>query len=248
MVQLTAPTVARAPTWVVVAGSVAICFHLGAVGINVLAARSGPWPAPDGANFGEPPAFAQDLNGLAPTYLALLKINPNYHFESNRPGVQGIYFVAHVKDRDGKVLATVRVPGPDANPWVRYREARLAQGLGQDLAFTPPQQGDVLTAPGQEAKTVEYWNMTAPHTFQLKKEPEHLVPRNRPVFQPSPWSLMLARSYARYLCRVHGGAAVEIVRHSKDVIPPNLISQDVRDLPPPDAFDENTGSFGELQP
>jgi hypothetical protein len=219
--------------------------HFGAVGVNVLAAPSGPWPSPEGANQFGPPPFAQDLNALAPTYLALLKINPDYHFDSNRPGAQAVSFVARVKDRDGNVLATVRVPDPDANPWVRYREGKLADWLGRDLPVPPP-QGDVLAAPGQQTKTVKVWEpVIPPHVFQLKEVPEHLVPRNRPVFQPSPMSFMLARSYARYLCRVHGGASVEVVRHNKDVIPPSLLLQDG---PPPEAFDENTGSFGDLQP
>jgi hypothetical protein len=235
---------------VVVAGSFAICLHLGAVGINVLAAPSGPWPGPEGPAQDPPPPFAQDLNQLAPTYLSALKINPTYHFESNRPGVQGVYFIARVKDEAGHVIKTVRVPDPSANVWVRYREGRLAQGLGQDVVV-PPGQAEKLPAPKQQVKMVRFWLRTGEHDYVLKESPEHLVPRGQPVFQPSPLSMLLARAYARYLCRTYGGASVEIDRHHREVIGPHLL------FPPPggppdalprEAFEEITNSFGELRP
>jgi hypothetical protein len=264
MSQAAVPSPRQVPTWIVVAGSVAICFHLGVVAVNVLAAPSGPWPGPEGPAPTEPPAFAQNLNVLAPTYLAGLKINPNYRFESNRPEAPGVYFIARVKDAAGSVVATVRVPDPDANPWVRYREGRLAQWLGQDM-MVPPPQAPKLPAPGQQPSLVTYWKKTAgEHTFQLVEEPEHLVDRRGPAFQPSPMSLLMARSYTRFLCRAHGGTSVEIERHMKAPIPlsllfPNANRPDANKsldpitptlLSPPEreALEENTHSFGELRP
>ena len=78
----------------------------------------------------------------------------------------------------------------------------------------------------------------------LRKVPPHLVPRYRgPVVQvPMELSLVLAHSYARYLCRAHGAASVEIVRY---VRPP--ISYAV--LLPPHAvpeIEEVKASFGRM--
>ena len=79
----------------------------------------------------------------------------------------------------------------------------------------------------------------------IRQVPEHLVPRDRPVFRPGDWSLLLARSYARHLCRAHGAASCEIVRHSQEPIPPMVLF--VGDNIQAGAFDELISNFGEMK-
>jgi hypothetical protein len=78
--------------------------------------------------------------------------------------------------------------------------------------------------------------------MQLRQMPAHLVRQDRPVFGPSPFSLQLARSYARYLCRHYGATSAELIRHSRRPIYPALMFE--RE-PTPDAFEELVCSFGE---
>ena len=74
--------------------------------------------------------------------------------------------------------------------------------------------------------------------------PEHLIPRDRPVFRPSEQSLLLARSYARYLCRTHGAATAELIRHTGEPITPAVMFTSGQ--PPAAAVNELISSFGEL--
>jgi hypothetical protein len=67
--------------------------------------------------------------------------------------------------------------------------------------------------------------------------------RGSPVFRPSEWSLVLARSYARHLCRTHGAASAEIIRHTRDPIYPVVLFE--RE-PAADAFQDLVASFGEM--
>jgi hypothetical protein len=71
---------------------------------------------------------------------------------------------------------------------------------------------------------------------------EHLG--DRPVFRASARSLLLARSYARYLCRLNGAAKAEVIRHTQEPIPPAVMF--MNDQPPAGAFNELTSNFGEL--
>ena len=43
---------------------------------------------------------------------------------------------------------------------------------------------------------------------------------------PSPWSLLLARSYARHLCRLHGAHSAELTRHSRQPVSPEMMFQE----------------------
>src|SRR5262249_51306775 len=136
-----------------------------------------------------------------------------------------------------------KIPDPEANFWVRHRQSLLAQALADDEPVPPP-QGEKVAAPGQQTRTVEIWDEVEKGVPRLaiKKVPEHLIPRDRPVFRPSEWSLILAQSYARYLCRTHGADKAEIIRHTQEAIPPGVL---FGPEPPPGAFPVLTSNFGE---
>jgi hypothetical protein len=231
------------PTWLRVVGSALIVGHLLGVAGAVLAAPSGPWPTPDGMSTAAPPVFAERLHdGLAADYVRSIHMTHNYRFPSNRPGGPAVYLDVRLRDRDGRPFATVRFPDEGANRWVRYRQSVFARGLADDQPVPPP-QGEAVAPPGRQVRHVLIWDMAGPRSLRLSPVPEHLVPRDRPVFRPSDWSLVLARSYARYLCRTHGAASAEIVRHTRDPIPP---AAGFLEQPPADAFDDLVANFGEL--
>jgi hypothetical protein len=237
------------PRWLTVLGSLAIAGHLFAVGVTVLAAQSGPWPTMEGPSPGAPPQFAYSLSTgkiagdfSISTYLKWVHMPHHYHFSTNRPERPGAWFEAHLKDADGQPLATLKFPEADANFWVRQRQEILAQALANDEGVAPP-QSEVIAAPAQERRKVTIWDMADGPGRALKLKPveEHLIPRDRPVMRPSDWSLLLARSYGRYLCRSHGAASVELVRHTQQPIPPAILFME----PQAGAFDELVANFGE---
>jgi|SRR5581483_11404183 len=237
------PPPVTVPRWLVIAGSVLICYHLFAVATAALAAPSGPWPTPDGSGMYTPPQFAFSLyNQFTSGYLEAVRLNHDYHFASNRPQMPAVTFDAKLKDKDGNEIGTVTIPDPNANFWVRSRETRLARWLADDQPVPPP-TGEVIAPPNQQVPMVTIWDMPSPGKLQLKVVPQHLVPRDRPVYRPSEWSMILARSYARHLCRERGAATVEIVRHWKEPIPPVVMFMD---SVPPDAFGEIVSDFGEV--
>jgi hypothetical protein len=88
---------------------------------------------------------------------------------------------------------------------------------------------------------VTIWDGEQP--LRLRLVHEHLIPRNRPVYGPTEWSLVLVHSYARYLCRKHGAASAEVVRHSRESIPPSVF---FAGNPPPMAFRDLLASYGDL--
>jgi hypothetical protein len=225
------------------AASAAIVFHLGAVLANVLAAPSGPWPP--GGTAATPPQFAHSVNReLAPRYLEPLKLTHNYHFASNRPGRPGVWFAVRLTDESGRELKTLRFPDPAANPAVRHRQSLLALSLADDVPVVPP-AGESVAAPGREVPTVLIWDVAGERELRLRAVPAHLVPRDRPVYRPSDWSLVLARSYVRHLCREYGAGKGELIRHTREAIPPAVLFEDNI---PPDAFGELVSYFGEVTP
>jgi hypothetical protein len=230
--------------WLIVLGSIAIVAHFLAVGTNVLAAPSGPWPMGEGiSDRMPPPQFARDLNDVAtPGYLQWVKMTHNYHFLSNSPGSWGVYLEAQVKDENDKVLATVRLPEKDANPWVRHRQEIFAQLLTQDRPVQPP-QGEMIAAPGRRVQYVKIWEEVGPRTGKIREVEEHRIPRDRPVEGPSELSLLAARSYARYLCRTHGAAKVEVIRHVRQPVPLGVLSNLE---PQAGAFEELKSNFGDF--
>ncbi|MCS7046961.1 MAG: hypothetical protein NZO58_11440 [Gemmataceae bacterium] len=219
--------------------SVGLAGHLLAIVALVLGAPSGPWYTQFGASTFPGPVFATSINTVTLPYLEVVRMTHNYKLrvDVNRPSV---YFEAHLKDANGNVVKTVKVPDPKANFWVRHRQQLLADGLFEDLPVPPP-GSERLGAP---KKT--YWE-ASDKQFVLKTVPEHLVPRNPPVMSPSPWSLLLAQSYMRYLCRTHRAASAELVRHSRDaVLPPNLLPPMMLESGqlPPQLFEEFVANFG----
>ncbi len=226
-----------------VAASAVIVFHLGAVVTNVLAAPSGPWPP--GGNMATPPQLAVSANReLVPHYLEPLKLTHNYHFVSNRPGRPGVWFEVRLADESGGELTTLRFPDPAVNAAVRHRQSLLALALADDQPVSPP-GSEWVAAPGREVPAVPIWDLAGERELRLRSVPAHLVPRDRPVYRPSDWSMVLARSYVRHLCREHGAAKGELIRHTREAIPPAVMFE--RDIPP-DAFGELVSHFGEVTP
>ncbi|MCI0463440.1 MAG: hypothetical protein L0Z62_41410 [Gemmataceae bacterium] len=233
------------PRWLMILGSAALAFHLTALGFRVLSAPSGMWWAPPfGPTMAEPPTFATTVDDVtARSYLYPLKMTHNYHFPTNRPASPGVMFEARFKDRSGKQV-TLRFPDPEASSAVQFRQQMLAYGLADDMLVTPA-QGEMIPPPGGEVRTVQFWEMGPDRMLRLRTVPDHLVPRNQPVMQPREWSLLLARSYARYLCRVHDVRSVEIVRRSKDPVSPMVLVVPALPGGPPAELVATFGAFGE---
>jgi hypothetical protein len=192
------------------------------------------------------PEFAGRANRAISPYLSALHLTHTYHFAANQPRSPSIYFEAKLKDAQGQVVKTLKFPDDSDNFWLRYRESLLAQGLGNDQPFQRPPGTELLPAPGQKMPTVTIWDVTAGDpTLKLREMDEHLVPRDRPVYRPTEWSLVLARSYARYLCREHHAAAVELIRHSREPIMPEFM---FLNEPPAEALKELVSTYGEYRP
>jgi hypothetical protein len=244
MAQLQSKTAYPASPLLLALGSVAILFHFSAVIVHALAAPSGPWPTMDGMNLADPPSFTQSLDeSLVQSYLKPLKLTHNYHFLGNRPIAPGVYLEVKLKDAKGEPLMTVRFPDPNANAWVRYMQELFAQGLVPDQPL-PPLQGEAVPAPNQQVRIVPIWDhVPNGESLQMRRMPEHLIPRNRPVYSPTEWSLVLVNSYARYLCRKHVAASAEVIRHSREAIAPSAL---VTGNPPPMAFTDLIASYGDL--
>jgi hypothetical protein len=226
--------------------SIAIAVHLLAVLASVLAARSGPWvvPVPTvGESPAEPPPFAQALDSLfRTTYLTPLRLTYNYHFLGNRPEQNGVRLEVRLRDESKNEMATLEIPGKSANPWVRHRQSVLARALGDDQPVPPP-QGEVVAPPGQKLPTVEIWREVTPRTLKIEEVDVNHVPRERTVMRPSERSRIQARAYARYLCRVHGAASAQIIRHHREPVLSGMVF-----LPqvPEGTLEEVTSDFGDL--
>jgi hypothetical protein len=233
------------PRWLAVLASLVLVFHLSALLVRSLAATSGPWPTPMGANVIPPPPFAVSLyRGVAGDYLKALQMTHNYHFPTNRPGQPGLTFEARLKDDAGHEFASLTFPDKNANFYLRHRQTLLANALSMDEPVVPPQM-EVIPAPNRAAPSVWLWE-PVPNTanrLQLVNVPQHLIPRDRPVMHPSAVSWLFVQSYARYLCRAHGAASVQIIRHHADPIPPDVLTTDNI---PADAFDEVLSNYGEF--
>jgi hypothetical protein len=229
-------------------GSLVILGHFGAVAAHALAAPSGPWPSQEGMGMADPPAFTVSVDGsLARDYLSPLKLTHNYHFAGNRPMIPGVYLEFRLRDAQGEPLATVRLPDSESdrespNSSVRYLQNLFVQGVVPDQPVAPF-EGETVPAPNQQVKMVSIWDAGINDSLRLSQVPEHLVPRNRPVFGPTEWSLILVRSYTRFLCRKYGAASAEVVRYSRDVVSPNTL---LVGPPPPAAFKDLVASYGEI--
>jgi hypothetical protein len=237
------------PRWLVAVGSVLIAGHLLALVFNALAAPSGPWPSPEeGQYMGTPPQFAFSVSSnltlpyLNVPYLRAVKLTHNYHFLSNRPTHPGVYVEFRLKDEEGNEVATVKLPDDGANPWVRHRQSLLALALGEDQPVRPL-TSELIPDKGMELPKVQIWEEIGPRHLRIRTVDLNRIPRNRPVVGPSEWSQLMARSYARYLCRTHGAARAEVVRHHQDPIPPFVMFEESI---PAGSFDEVISEWGEL--
>src|SRR5258708_19112366 len=117
---------AQVPRWLIWVGSIAIVFHLGAVGVNALAVQSGPWADNEGMPVA-PPYLAARLNEMiGADYLRYLRLSLVYHqFANKNPAWPGVYLEFRLKDKDGKEFKTILLPDDDANGEVRLRQAML---------------------------------------------------------------------------------------------------------------------------
>jgi hypothetical protein len=233
-------TGARARRWLLGGLSAWIVWHFMAILGTALGARSGPWPVNGELGWATPPQFAQEINSLCGSYLWALNLTSDYHFPSDRPQLAS-RFEVRLRDAQGNELEVVQIPDPSANAFVRHRQSLLADGLAADMAVEAP-PGEFVPAPNQPVRTVVYWNFEGGPIGALRTIEEHLIPRDQQVTGPTDWALLLARSYSRYLCRTHGAASAEIVRHTKDAIPPDVLFAD--SPPQAAAFDSAAASFG----
>lgn len=232
------------PRWLLVSGSLVVLGHLGAIALLVLASPSGPWPTPFGASTAVGPAFALKAgNAVTEKYLTPLKMTHNYHFLRNRPAMAGVWFEVLLKNEEGKVVETVRYPDPQAPFWVRHRQSILANNLADDQPVEA-RPGEVIPAPNQPVRTVDILVNVKERTLVLKTVPEHLVPRDRAVYRPSDWSMILARSTMRHLLRTHDAASAELVRHTREAVLPAMMFVNE---PPADTFKELVTHFGEVK-
>jgi hypothetical protein len=250
------------PRWLIAVGSAAILYHLAAIIIPILDAPSGPWVTGEGPRPAEAPAFAHSAADLAKVHADYLRLAHSYHFVTNRPGdIPGVQFEVHLKNTQGEEIAKLYFPDKDANPWVRHRQELLASALAPDLPMEQ-QGGEVIPAAGEKVRTVSIWALPSEDLsgnnpmqppppadrntpLHLVTLPQHRVPRNRMAMRPSDWALVLVHSYARYLCSSHGAASAEIVRHTREPVPPAVLFGG--DVPPP-VFKDLVANFGEMTP
>lgn len=229
------------PGFLMMLGSAFVSLHLLAIGALVLSAPSGPWPTPFGPSQAIGPPFAGKVAEVTTQYyLAPLKVTHNYHFLGNRPDAPGIEFEVRLKDAQGRLIDSLRFPSPRANPWVRQRQTLLAQSLGDDEQVQAP-PGEQIPAPGKAVETVTIWDNVGPNQVALRKVEAYLVPKTG-ASRPREWSLILARSYMRHLCREYGAASAELVRYSRPAVMPGYL---YLEQAPPGTFDTLASTFEE---
>jgi hypothetical protein len=236
------------PRWFMIVVSVFIVFHFSSVVVRVLATQSGPWASMDGGAMpAMPPRFAwKAYQSLPGQYLHALQMPYDYHFVTDQTRRIGVYLEARLKDQDGKEIARLKFPDENASSWVRHRQQLLMDKLTDDVPVQVPMT-ERVAAPGQQTPMVTIWENYERNKMRLKTQPlNDLITNSRqqgPVFQPSDLTWIYARAFARYVCRTHGAAKVEIVRvHQNPIQPEVLFNQDV----PSEMFDPNYSTFGEL--
>jgi hypothetical protein len=230
------------PAWIVLIGSAVIGFHFFAVGIQVLAAPMAPWLARPLPNTPREPEFARGISQVTTRhYLMPLRMTHNYHFATNYTEIPGVTLRVRLLDEQGGLIKTVEIPDKNANAWVRHRQLLLVQNLVPDLPVEL--RGEAIAPRDGQPRMMDYWEITGGPELALESRAEHLVPRNRPVMRPPRWAVVLAKSYARHLCREHNAVSAEVIRHSREAIPPSLLLSN-QDLP--GEFPEVICTFGKL--
>lgn len=232
------------PRWLMAAGSLLIAYHVLCVVLNVLAAPSGPWPSMDGADMSPPPqGFAVAHESISMGYLKGIKQTHNYHFRTNRVGFPGAYLQIDLEDSNGVVVKTLRFPDPKAPRSLQRKQEALVRWVIDDQ----PMQRDMterIPAPNQKIKEATIWEPVEgePRKLNLTRIPENEVPNDRQVFRPSRWSLIVLGALARHLCRANDVATVSIARHSREPIPPRVLSE--RETPP--EMEDLVSTYGRL--
>jgi hypothetical protein len=235
-----------APRWLLIVASALISFHLLSLGVCVLASISGPWPTfEEGSAPAPPPRFAHLLyKSLPGDYLQAVQLTNNYHFDTDRTARTGIYLEARLKDSNGREFARVKYPEDGVNFWVRHRQQLLMDKIGGDEAVVPPQT-ERVAAPNRPVEMVTIWDEYENRKMRLKSiDLNSLIGSTRPAQKPSDWAMAYVRSYARHLCRTHGAASVEIIRHFQEPITVDVLTEG--DNIPAGAFDEYISNFGEF--
>jgi len=236
------------PKALIVGISLGIVLHLGALVVLVTAAPSGPWNTPVGPSPALAPEFAGvALSKLEPVYFQPLQLTHNYHYATDQMENSTVSIEVTLKDERDKVIDTVVFPQKNVNRWLQQRQRLLAQNLGQDMQVMR-RQGEQIAAPGKQIKAVNIWER-GPQEFTLKKVPMHLVPENQPVSRPSEWSLIVAKSYMRYLCRKHGAKSATLHRISRDPISPVVLPlmRNGEQIPPVLMGEEMKANFGDYR-
>jgi hypothetical protein len=117
-----------------------------------------------------------------------------------------------------------------------------------------------VPAPNQQVRSVDIWDMDptkmgpdsrAEQHLVLNKIDEHLIREviskrgGAPVMGPSPWGMLLVRSYVRHLCRLHGATVAKVVRRTREPVSPTVMF-----LPqqPDGELPTLVSNFGEVKP
>lgn len=222
--------------------SVVIVAHFVAVIARILSPMSGPWVTREGPSMSTPPQFAYDMNRVVEPYLRSIKLTSNYHYEGNRPGRPAAKLMIRMKDPSGHEQTETILPDSKANRMVQNRQQRLARWLADDQPVAAP-IGEMIAAPNANAPTTQIWEQVGNRQLRLATTPTHLIPRDRGVFRPSDWSLLVLRSYGRRLERKSGTGEPQLLRGTFEPIPPAVLFMDNL---PRGAFEELVSDYGEL--
>jgi hypothetical protein len=149
-----------------------------------------------------------------------------------------------LRDAAGEEVGTARLPDPNANFWVRHRQALLAWRLGDDRAVDLP-RGEMIAAPNQQVQEREFWAEVPnePRRQRLAKQSVNQFNLNQFYLRPSEVAVVCTHSYARYLCQAQGAEKVAVLRHHRNPIPPFVLSVDNVQA---EAFEEFISDFGEF--
>lgn len=91
------------------------------------------------------------------------------------------------------------------------------------------------------------WTAKSKSKMWLVRRGINTLPRNSPLNTPNTWSLLVAQSYGRYLCREYGAASAELVRISQPGYPPAILFMPAGAEPPP-GFNKMESYFGKVAP
>src|SRR5262249_1402471 len=111
--------------------------------------------------------------------------------------------------------------------------------LSQDVPLDAPALDGHTDDPGSKSK----------HLFLVwvPEDQSGSVPRDRPMFRPSEWSLVVGRSYLRDACRKYGADSAELVRYHREVVRPEFVYYPDASVLPPDSFVEMVTHLGDLK-